>query len=54
MYLLCNNPIKTQEDYKAISQNVMHTTTGITDQFYSNIDEDTLKGESIYCFLFLI
>lgn len=31
---------RTQEDYKAISQNVMHSTTGITDQFYSNMDDD--------------
>jgi len=34
---------KTQEDYKAISQNVMHSTTGITDQFYSNMDDDMKK-----------
>lgn len=31
---------KTQEDYKAVSQNVMHSTTGITDQFYSNLDDE--------------
>jgi len=31
---------KTQEDYKAVSQNVMHATTGITDQFYSNMDDN--------------
>lgn len=30
----------TQEEYKALSQNVMHATTGITDQFYSNIDDE--------------
>ena len=30
----------TQEDYKAVSQNVMHSTTGITDQFYSNINDE--------------
>lgn len=30
---------RTQEDYKALSQNVMHSTTGVTDQFYSNIDD---------------
>lgn len=36
---------KTQEDYKAVSQNVMHSTTGITDQFYSNMDDD-VKRES--------
>jgi len=35
---------KTQEDYKAVSQNVMHSTTGITDQFYSNIDDDMKKN----------
>ena len=35
---------KTQEDYKAISQNVMHSTTGITDQFYSNIDDEQKKN----------
>jgi len=34
---------KTQEDYKAISQNVMHSSTGITDQFYSNMDDDMKK-----------
>ncbi len=34
---------KTQEDYKAVSQNVMHSTTGITDQFYSNMDDDVKK-----------
>ncbi|MCJ7519131.1 MAG: hypothetical protein MUO42_05605 [Anaerolineaceae bacterium] len=34
---------KTQEDYKAVSQNVMHSTTGITDQFYSNIDDEEKK-----------
>ncbi len=35
---------KTQEDYKAVSQNVMHSSTGITDQFYSNMDDDTKKN----------
>lgn len=35
---------KTQEDYKAISQNVMHSSTGITDQFYSNMDDDMKKS----------
>jgi integrase len=35
---------KTQEDYKAVSQNVMHSTTGITDQFYSNMDDDMKKS----------
>jgi len=34
---------KTQEDYKAVSQNVMHSCTGITDQFYSNMDDDMKK-----------
>lgn len=34
---------KTQEDYKAVSQNVMHSTTGITDQFYSNMDDEEKK-----------
>ena len=33
----------TQEDYKAISQNVMHSTTGITDQFYSNMNDEEKK-----------
>ena len=36
---------KTQEDYKLISQNVMHSTTGITDLFYSNIDDDLKKNK---------
>jgi integrase len=31
--------VRNQGDYKAISQNVMHSTTGITDQFYSNVDD---------------
>jgi integrase len=35
---------RTQEDYKAISQNVMHSTTGITDQFYSNMDDEKKKN----------
>jgi integrase len=35
---------KTQEDYKAVSQNVMHSTTGITDQFYSNMDDGVKKS----------
>lgn len=35
---------KTQEDFKAVSQNVMHSTTGITDQFYSNMDDDDKKS----------
>lgn len=35
---------RTQEDYKAVSQNVMHSSTGITDQFYSNIDDDMKKN----------
>jgi len=35
---------KTQEDYKAVSQNVMHSTTGITDQFYSNMDDQEKKN----------
>jgi integrase len=34
---------RTQEDYKAVSQNVMHSTTGITDQFYSNMDDEEKK-----------
>lgn len=34
----------TQEDYKAVSQNVMHSTTGITDQFYSNINDEEKKN----------
>jgi len=34
---------KTQEEYKAVSQNVMHSTTGITDQFYSNLDDNQQK-----------
>jgi len=36
---------KTQEDYKAISQNVMHSSTGITDQFYSNMDDSMKKSK---------
>lgn len=35
---------KTQEDYKAVSQNVMHSTTGITDQFYSNMNDEEKKN----------
>jgi hypothetical protein len=35
---------KTQEDYKAVSQNVMKSSTGITDQFYSNMDDDMKKN----------
>lgn len=35
---------KTQEDYKAVSQNVMHASTGTTDQFYSNMDDDIKKS----------
>ena len=35
---------RTQEDYKAISQNVMHSTTGITDKFYSNMDDEIKKN----------
>jgi integrase len=35
---------RTQEDYKAVSQNVMHSTTGITDQFYSNMNDDAKKS----------
>lgn len=35
---------KTQEDYKAVSQNVMHSSTGITDQFYSNMDDEMKKN----------
>ncbi|OGN81238.1 MAG: hypothetical protein A2X24_12935 [Chloroflexi bacterium GWB2_54_36] len=35
---------RTQEDYKAVSQNVMHSTTGITDQFYSNIDDNEKRN----------
>ena len=31
---------RTQEDYKAVSQNVIHSITGITDQFYSNMNDD--------------
>ena len=42
---------KTQEDYKAVSQNVMHSTTGITDQFYSNIDDDLKKNRIDSMFL---
>ncbi len=34
---------RTQEDYKAISQNVTHSTTGVTDQFYSNMDDEMKK-----------
>lgn len=35
---------KTQEDYKAVSQNVMHSSTGITDQYYSNMDDEMKKN----------
>ena len=35
---------KTQEDYKAVSQNVMHSSTGVTDQFYSNMDDDMKRN----------
>ncbi|MDP8267130.1 MAG: tyrosine-type recombinase/integrase [Candidatus Tenebribacter davisii] len=35
---------RTQEDYKAVSQNVMHSTTGVTDQFYSNINDEEKKN----------
>lgn len=34
---------RTQADYKAVSQNVMHSTTGITDQFYSNMNDEEKK-----------
>ena len=34
----------TKEDYKAISQNVMHSTTAITDQYYSNLDDNLQKN----------
>jgi len=33
----------TQEDYKAVSQNVMHSTIGITVQFYSNMNDEEKK-----------
>ncbi len=42
---------KTQEDYKAVSQNVMHSSTGITDQFYSNMDDDMKKSRIDSMFL---
>ncbi len=35
---------KNQADYKAVSQNVMHSSTGITDQFYSNMDDEMKKN----------
>ena len=35
-----------KEEYKALSQNVMHSSTLITDKFYSNLDDDKRK-ESI-------
>jgi hypothetical protein len=31
--------VRNQSDYKAISQNVMHSTMGIIDRFYSNVDD---------------
>ena len=34
---------RTQDEYKAVSQNVMHFTTGVTDQFYSNMDDEEKK-----------
>ncbi|MCD4751631.1 MAG: hypothetical protein K8R40_01030 [Anaerolineaceae bacterium] len=33
----------TQEDYKAVSMNVMHANVGITDTYYSNLPEDDLQ-----------
>jgi len=35
---------RNQADYKAVSQNVMHSTTGITDQFYSNMGDQEKKN----------
>ena len=32
-----------QEDYKVVNQNVKHFSTGATDQFYSNMDDDMKK-----------
>jgi hypothetical protein len=36
--------VRNQSDHKAISQNVMHSTTGITDPFYSNVDEIEMRN----------
>ncbi len=36
---------RTQEDKKAISQNVIHSTTGITDKFYSNMNDEETKSK---------
>lgn len=33
-----------REVYKAVSQNLMHSTIAITDQFYSNLDDDIKKS----------
>ena len=35
---------KTHADYKAVSLNVMHSSVGITDQFYSNISDEEVHN----------
>ncbi len=35
---------KTIEDFKAVSMNVLHSSMEITDQFYSNLNDDEIKG----------
>ena len=34
---------KTIEDFKAVSMNVLHSSMEITDQFYSNLNEEELQ-----------
>ena len=40
---LWKNLSRTQADFKDVSQNVMYSTTGIMDQFYSNINDEKKK-----------
>lgn len=39
----CLSQAKTIEDYKAISMNLMHSSMEITDQYYSNLNDETVK-----------
>ncbi len=34
---------KTIEDYKAVSMNVMHSSMKITDEFYSNLNDNEVQ-----------
>ncbi len=34
---------KTIEDFKAVSMNVLHSSMEITDQFYSNLNDNEIK-----------